>query len=131
MDIVVDTNILFSLFWEKSFTRKILLTSPLNLISPKFALFELRKFKKEIILKTDINEKKFESYIRDIKSIVDFFDVNEDYKKEALKISPDKNDAEFIGLSLERKCPFWINDSLLKNQNKVKVFSTEEIINLL
>ena len=132
MKIVVDTNILFSFFWENSFTRKLLLTSPLELISPGYTLLEINKYKKDIISKTKINEKEFELFLNKLKDSVDFIKSKEYnfYIQEALDISPDKKDAEFLALCLLYKCNLWSNDLLLKKQNKVKVLSTEEIINL-
>ncbi|PIN95725.1 hypothetical protein COU56_00710, partial [Candidatus Pacearchaeota archaeon CG10_big_fil_rev_8_21_14_0_10_31_9] len=51
--------------------------------------------------------------------------------KEAEEISPDKKDAEFLALCLKFSCVLWSNDSALKNQNKVKVLSTEDLIEIL
>ena len=133
MKIVVDTNILFSFFWEGSITRKLLLASSLELISPEYALEELRKYKAEILRKTGAKDTAFEGYLRELKRVVKFIKKTEysDYSNEAKIISPDKKDSEFLALCLKESCHLWSNDLLLKRQNKVKVLTTEEIIRLL
>ena len=47
------------------------------------------------------------------------------------KISPDINDTEYFALALKLKCSIWSNDKKLKKQNKVKVYSTEEIVRVI
>ncbi len=133
MKVVVDTNILFSFFWEDSFTKRLLSSSPFELISPEYALSELHENKDEIMKKTKITVMEFESYINELKLKVKFIPLKdyEIFKKEALQISPDKKDSDFLALTLENSCYLWSNDSLLKKQNKVKVLTTEEIIYLL
>lgn len=133
MKLVVDTNILFSFFWEGSFTRKFLVSKKFDLISPKTSLKEIIKYSKDIIKRTKINQSKFNEYYNNLKKFVIFIDEKEyiNFLKEATDISPDKNDSHFLALCLKNKCLLWSKDSLLKKQNKVKVLSTEEIIKLL
>jgi len=133
MNIVVDTNILFSFFWEESFTKKLILNIHLNLISPEIALDELNKYRLEIIRKTKISKRGFIDNLHALKSIVRFID-KETYSKfiqEARLISSDEKDADFFALCLKENCFLWSNDNLLKNQNKINVLSTEEVINFL
>ena len=44
MRVVVDTNVLFSFFKDGSATRNLILNCPFDLVSPKFALVELKKY---------------------------------------------------------------------------------------
>ncbi len=133
MKIVVDTNILFSFFWRSSLTRKLLLSPFLELISPSIALAELKKYSIDIIKKTKTTKIFFQKELSNIGSTVSFIDRKEysAFFKEAEKISPDETDAEFFALCLKYKCFLWSNDLTLKNQNKVKVLTTEEIIRCL
>ncbi len=133
MKIVVDTNILFSFFWKKSVTKKLLVTSNFELVSPITALKELRKYSKEIIKKTEITKKEFDLELKDLQKLIKFIE-KKDYSsfiKEAEKISPDKEDAAFLALYLKYSCFLWSNDTLLKTQNKIKVLSTEDLIEIL
>ena len=47
-DFIVDTNILFSFFWENSFTRRILVDQDFNFFSPEHALIEINNHIDEI-----------------------------------------------------------------------------------
>ena len=130
MELVVDSNILFTYFWKNSITRKLLMKMNLRLFSPEFALEEINKYKKEIIKKTKIKEKHFYDLKKDLAIAIEFLPL-EEYKKflkNAFKISPNPNDCDFFALALKLKLPIWSNDSLLKNQNKIKVFSTSDLL---
>lgn len=133
MDIVIDTNILFSFFWRESVTRKLIISSNFNLISPIIALEEINKYSNEIIRKTRIKEKEFNEELKKLKEIVKFINKKEYsiFLKEAEEISPDKKDADFFALCLKYNCFLWTKDSLLKMQDKIKVITTEDILDLL
>ena len=130
--LVADTNILFSFFLNNSFTRKFLLNAKIKIISPIKALKELKKYSELIIKKTGLNNKIFKIELNNLKKIVEFKNENDysSYLNEAEKISPDKDGASFLALSLKYNCFLWSNDFKLKSQNKVKVLSTKEIIEL-
>ena len=132
MKLVADTNILFSFFWENSLTRKLLISSNLELLSPEKAIVEINKYKREIKQKTNLTEKKFNGFFKELKSIIRII-KKEEYSyflQEARQISPDIGDSEFLALCIKYSCALWSNDSALKNQNKIRVFNTDEIINL-
>jgi predicted nucleic acid-binding protein len=130
MKLIVDTNILFTFFWDNSLAKKLLMKINLELFSPEFALEEINKYKEDILEKTGISEKQFKQHRRDIAIAVEFIPL-EEYKaflKQAIKISPDQNDIDFFALALKLKLPIWSNDSLLKKQNKIKIFSTKDLL---
>ena len=133
MKCVVDTNILFSFFWKNSLTKKLLITTNLELISPEIALKEIKNYKNEIIRKTKISEINFTNEFKKLKLLINFVKKENygDFIGEAIKISPDKNDSEFFALCLKHDCFLWSNDKILKNQEHIKVLSTKEIIEIL
>lgn len=134
MKFVVDTNILFTFFWENSFTKGILIDQDFEFFSPEYALKEVNNHINEIIGKTGITNEKFQELRRDLAICVEFVPA-EEYKsflKEAsilLPIYPD--DIDFLALAIKLKLPIWSNDSHLKNQNKVQVYTTKEFLKLL
>ncbi len=135
MILAIDANILFAIFSQKSFTRRFIILNRdiLELYSPKFAIEEIEKYKQEIIEKFRLTEESFEvilSFMRNIIYFVDF-DFYKEYIIEAKKISPDIKDVEYFALALKLKCPIWSNDKVLKNQTKVKILSTNELIEIL
>ena len=133
MELVVDTNILFSFFWKGSFTKNLLMSGKFVLISPEISLREIKKYSKDIMEKTKTNRKTFIENYNNLKNFVRFANEKEyaNFLKKAGEISPDKSDAHFFALCLKNNCHLWSKDILLKSQNEIRVFSTEEIINLL
>src|SRR3989344_9588547 len=103
MRLVVDTNILFTYFWKNSFTKKLLLKINLELFSPDYALEEIKFHMQEILDKTKISKQEFIELKREIKDIINFVPLENysDLLKEALKLSADMNDIDFIALSLK------------------------------
>ena len=54
----------------------------------------------------------------------------EEHLSEAIRITPDIDDTQYIALALRIGCCLWSNDKKLKEQNQVKVYSTEEITSM-
>ncbi len=132
MKLVVDTNILFSFFRDNP-VRKMIIESPLfnlDLFTPEYAFNELTNIKGDIIKYANISNNDFIflfgilNGLVNAQSLVDF----EDYKDEAKKISPDLKDAPFFALALKLGVGIWSNESRLKNQDRVKVFSTRDLM---
>ena len=57
MKLVIDSNVLFSFFWENSVSRELLLNAEIGFYSPEFALEEVNKYQEEIIRKAKITKK--------------------------------------------------------------------------
>lgn len=134
MKFVVDTNILFTFFWKNSFTKGLLVDQDLEYFAPEYSLEEINKYTDEILKKTGISLKKFKELRKDIAIFVEFIPL-EEYKKfmpEALSLIPIyPNDIDFLALALKLKLPVWSNDSHLKKQSKVIVYSTSELLKSL
>jgi len=130
MNFVVDTNILYTFFWKDSLTHKVLLRQDLELFAPEFALEEINLHKQDLLKKTKISEEKFKELKIDLAIAVVFVPIEKynDKFNSAKKISPDPNDVDFFALALKLELPIWSNDSLLKKQNAVSVFSTLDLL---
>ena len=134
MKLVVDTNILITYFWKNSETRKIITHGEdLELVAPEFALEEINKHKYGILKKTKISEEEFKITKIDLAVYIKFFQLKEygKFLQKALEFSPDENDIDFFALALKLNCPLWSNDKKLKQQDKVKVYSTEELLGII
>jgi predicted nucleic acid-binding protein len=121
---------MFSFFWKNSVTKKMLMDQGLDLFAPEFALEEINKYKKEILEKTNLTEKEFSSLRKELAIAICFVPL-EEYKqtlKQALVASPDENDLDFFALALKMNCSLWSNDKILKQQNKIKVLNTKEVL---
>lgn len=133
MKLVIDTNEIFSFFNERSKARSISLIPELELYSPSFSLDEIEEHKSEILERFSLSETQF-LLIKKLLGVVVKFDREEEYAKflsEAEQISPDPEDIDFFALALKLNCSLWSEDKLLKQQSKVKVFSTDELMEFL
>jgi predicted nucleic acid-binding protein len=121
---------MFSFFWKSAVTKKMLLDQNLELFAPEFALEEINKYKREIIEKTKITEQEF-VFLRKELAIAICFTPMEEYKqflRTALSISPDTNDIDFFALALKMGCSIWSNDKKLKQQNKLQILNTKQVL---
>ena len=136
MELVVNTNILFSFFRENP-VRELIVNSDffgLELYTPKYAFSELRDNKPDLIKYSGIkkdNELEFA-----ISTLEFFIKVKpdkffEEFKSEAKQISPHSKDAPFFALALKLDSDIWSNEPRLKKQSRVKVYNTEELRKLL
>lgn len=131
MELVIDANILMSaLISTQGKTYDLIFNDRIKLFSIDKLLDELEKHKTEILQKSDLSEYDFDIFLSLISSKIEFISYSEcqEFIKQAEKISPDLNDAEYFALALKLKCAIWTNDKRLKQQDKVKIYSTEELL---
>jgi predicted nucleic acid-binding protein len=134
LDVVVDSNILFSYFWKNSITKKIIDLDIFNLYSPDFALTEINKYKSDIIKKTKISSSEFNLVLDELKSKIKFVSVlkySSEFKKIDLNKIPNVNDVDFFACSLYLNAVIWSNDVILKNQSLCVVFNTKDILEII
>jgi predicted nucleic acid-binding protein len=127
--LVADTNILFSFFWKKSLSRKIMSSDAAELFSPEFALEEINAYESEICRKTGLSKGEFRESRKELALLVGFVPV-EEYRRffKSLLSVPDKDDIDFLALALHIGCPIWSQDKALKRQGAVTVYSTAELL---
>jgi len=131
MKFVVDTNVLLTFFWEKSFTKKILIDRRFEFVSPEYALEEINLHKSEILKKTRLSLDKFKELRENLAICVEFIPL-EEYKEFLKKVKdiPDKEDADFIALALKLNLPIWSNDTHLREQSLSPTFTTGDMVRL-
>ena len=138
-ELIIDANILFSFFKSDSVRRHLieeLLNNDCKLSSPEFALKELLSDKEKIIKFSGISESDFTFNFsileKEIKVVLE--DEYEEFLSEANKISPHNNstkDDPYFALALSYNSPIWSDETAFKEQSKVKVFSTKDLLKLL
>lgn len=142
MMLVVDSNILFTFFWETSVFRKLSVRQDILLVSPELSLEEINRNSSELAEKSGISKEEFGKLLKELKNLVEFVPTKEysGFLKIAESLASslpveEKNeflkDIDFVALALKLECPLWSNDKLLKKQPKVEVFSTKEIIGII
>ncbi len=136
MDLIIDANIIISALIKDSKTREILRINLFNLYSPEALLESLEKYREEFIERSGLSESQFDILLD---SILDYIDIikKEDYYsklKEAIEIIGhiDIEDTNYIALALSIKNDgIWSDDAHFDKQNKIKIWKTKDINNLL
>lgn len=133
MQLVVDANILFSALIKVSVTSDLIVDNSLNLVSVEFIFEEFEKYKDLVKEKTERTDEEFEKFMEIIQKRISLipYEEFESFMDEVEKISPDSKDNEYLALALKLDCTLWSNDKKLKTQDKVKVYSTEDLMNKL
>ncbi len=134
MELVVDANVLFSALMRDSHTRHFLLFGGNALYTPEFVFEEIMKHSDEVSRKTFLSTEEISSLLRDIVSlanikIIPLFEY-EEHIKAAKKICPDPDDIHYFALALKLNCVIWSNDKKLKEQNKINVYASHELMKL-
>jgi predicted nucleic acid-binding protein len=133
MKLVIDANILIAALIRKSVTSEIISKQKIELFSPSHLWDEFAKYQEYILTKTRRTDAELQELINTLKDRITITPTNEYAKSEKLAklISPDENDVQYISLALHLGIPIWSNDRKLKEQNVVRVYSTEEILRIV
>jgi len=133
MIIVIDANIIISALVKDGKSAELLVNPNLQLHAPEFIMEEVNKYRDEILEKTYRTLESFSLILSDILLLVKIIPKSdfEEYIDEVILFSPDEKDKTYLALALKLNCPIWSNDKKLKEQNRVKIYSTEEIIEKL
>ncbi len=136
MNIVLDSNILFSALIKNSFTRKLILEYERQFLFPEFIFEEIVSHKDELSSKSGLEEKEFNKLLGLLLGKVIIVSTKDilPYREEALAIIKDidLDDVQFVACALAYPdSVIWSNDGKLKKQKRIKVLSTSEITLLL
>jgi len=132
MELVIDANILFSALIKEGRTEELMLNENICLFAPEFLLTEFQKYEKIIIEKTRRSKEEFQELVALLRKVIITVPNSgtKPYQKQAKKISPDPNDSDYFALALKLNCAIWSNDKKLKDQRKVKVYNTTELLRI-
>jgi predicted nucleic acid-binding protein len=131
MRLVIDTSIVFSLFKSNSNTNELLRKHKFELYSPKELIEELKKYSEIICKKSNISQDKFLDNVRNLSNIIHFCTSSKNAQDLARNLIAHESDIPFLSLALDLGIPIWSNDLHFKKQEKIKVFTTDEIIQFL
>ena len=106
--------------------------SRLSLFAPQLLLEELENNKEEILEKSKLNEEEFEWLYIILKHNITIIPEEEflKYRERAEEVCPDHKDIVYFALALYLNCAIWTNEKKLKEQPKVVVYSTHELMRL-
>jgi len=134
MELIIDANILMSaLISIKGITFDLIFNDKIRLFAPEYILEEFEKHEKEILTKSGLSKEDLHLFLSLVSVRIEFVPKEEfeGFSEKASKITPDQNDSEYFALSLKLNCPIWSNDKKLKEQDKIKIYSTKELIEFL
>ena len=134
MELVLDANIFIAGILKNGITRKLMLNNNLILHTSEFIIDELFKHFSELTKKADMHE---DQLLGIMEKLIIESHLNIITKEEvrscistAEEISPDIDDVQYFATALKLNCAIWSNDKHLKNQKRVKIYSTLDILEL-
>ena len=129
MEFVLDANILVSALIKDGFTRNFLTRKEHDFYAPTWILEEIIEHLDEISQKAGVGKKELKEILEILLVGILVVEAHElrEFCKEAKRISPDKDDWQYFAVALKLGISIWSNDSALKKQGRVRVFSTKEI----
>ena len=133
MDLVVDTNELFSFFESDPKVRQLILHPDIRLFSPDFSMEEVNNLSKKIKDVSGIKDEEYEFFLGVISGLVEVIPEVE-YKGfigKAKTMMSDVDDVSFLALALKMRVPIWSDDKHFKEQSEIKVYTTDELEKLL
>ncbi len=153
MNIVIDSNIIFSALIRDSATRKLILEYEGVFLFPSFIFEEIEAHKQELLEKSGMGQDDFELLLALLlkKVVIVPKEALASHRKEALEITAklDPNDAVFFACALAHpESIIWSEDKItksskdldmrfllethkLKKQGRVRVLNTGEIAEIL
>ncbi len=133
MNIIIDSNILFSALIRDSTIRKLILDCDEVFLFPEYIFEELEEHKEELLRKSKMFEEEFNDLLQLILKKVKVIPniVLIPYREEAVEIIKDIDidDVIFIACALAYSdSAIWSEDKALKKQNRIKILNTAEAI---
>ncbi|ODS41774.1 MAG: hypothetical protein A7315_00225 [Candidatus Altiarchaeales archaeon WOR_SM1_79] len=131
---MVDTNEVLSALLSKGGSFDIFLSNSFlkryEFIAPEFMFFEIGNNFGEIVTRSKLSPEVLGETFKFIKDQIDFMPFEEfnECAKEAEKLSPHPKDIQYFALALKFNCPIWSEENSFKKQNKIRVFSTYDLI---
>ena len=136
MILIVYVNIVISALIKDGISRELLFYSPFTLYSSDTLIESTTKYENLILEKSELSKEDFEKLLSSILQNIKIVERSEyeKYMEEANKLMGqiDIEDVPFIALALSiNNDGIWSDDAHFKQQDKVKVYTTEELFRLL
>jgi len=137
INLIVDANEVFSAVIAKGRrlqTKKleILFSDKVKLYSPYKLFEEISKVKnkEDMKYKSSFSDKELDLFLKALESRIEIIPGKEllNTLSEAKSISTHSKDNLFFATALKLNCPIWSGEKRLKNQSKVEVFNTKDLV---
>jgi len=133
MKLVLDSNIIFSALIKKSTTRNIILSDVFELHAPEYIFSEITKHKELLLKKSKMNEEELDVLLLLLQKHIRLV-PKEKYNENMVALAEDIlkdidiTDSPFLALAMALNCSIWSNDGHFKQQDRVEVHTTKELI---
>ena len=133
MQIIADANPVISLIIKPNkSTVDLLFLEELEIFAPELLFDEIERNKDIIIKKSGMTDKELNKFLAILKIRINIIPEEEfmKFKNESKEICPDEKDIAYFALALYLKCAVWSNEKNLKEQKKINVYATHELIKM-
>jgi predicted nucleic acid-binding protein len=136
MELVVDANVPVAAFLRAGTTRELLLDGRLALHAPEWSLIEAERVLTAPRLRRrlgGVSQAEVRLLLAWIGARIRLLPVAAYHARlgDAERVAPDLTDAPYLAVALHLGVPLWSNDSALKTQTAVLVYTTQELIEVL
>lgn len=133
--LVADFNVVFSSLIRSGNAFKVFeansVLEEFRFLAPEFLIEEINKKFDKILLETKLPEKEILEVLSLIIEQIEFIPYSEFIDKLPEAIEIDYKDSPYLALALKLNCPIFSGDKKLKEQNRVKIYSPRELLDIL
>lgn len=132
MQLVVDTNVVFSALIAGGKTRELVLTGGFDLYAPAYFDTEVRNHRETLSEKTGLATDRLDTLLDLVLDEIttvpsDAFDGSLPAARKAMA-DVDPDDAPFLALALHLGCALWSDDGDLREQDLAPIVTTTELV---
>jgi len=133
----VDANTVLSALLSRSKSFEVFVINRrlkrFEFIAPEFMFTELLKHFDEILKRSGLEREELERVLEFVKEQIEFIPLEKfsAYREEAERLAPHPKDVQYFALALAFGSAIWSKEKAFGDQQKVKVYSTPEMLELL
>ncbi len=136
MELVLDANVLVAAFLRSATTRELLLDGRLTFYAPEYSVAETEKVLGAPRIRRRFGQLSAVQVKTILSQLMAHVRIMPDVEyapqlRRAQQLAPHAEDAPYLALALHLRLPLWSNDTELKTQHAVLVYTTTEILELL
>jgi len=136
MRLVIDTNRIIAAMLKDSVSRMIILHDMFNFYTPDYVITEINRYQNYLCEKARLSITDYNVILYTILENIELvpYSLFEKYMDEANRLMKniDVKDSPFIAVGIAIKADgIWSEDKHLHKQNRLKVYSTKDLIDIL
>ncbi|MBI2105790.1 hypothetical protein HYT56_03055 [Candidatus Woesearchaeota archaeon] len=132
MRLIINSNRIIAALVKDSTSKKIILEGNLELLSINVSEDDVKRYKKEILKKSELTEAQFDFIYEKLKEKLIILDdkiiMNKMEEAKRIMDKIDKDDTPFIAAAIATKSSIWSDDKHFEKQNRIKILKTNDLI---